>query len=134
MAVFTPLLDQSVVDQCLFILFEMTFGERVITVWIRCKIAKLFEVQAKDVRKLCEANDVPVISERFIANDATIFINSTSMKIYAYFLVFWSLYGIVAVLPYALKNTIYNVLDLFSKNFFGIFLSYLIVTSAHQMQ
>lgn len=75
-----------------------------------------------------------IMYERFIANDANMVINSTSMKIYAYFLVFWSLYGIVAVLPYALKNTIYNVLDLFSKNFFGIFLSYLIVTSAHQMQ
>ena len=74
-----------------------------------------------------------IMYERFIANDATIVINSTSMKIYAYFLVFWSLYGIVAVLPYALKNTIYNVLDLFSKNFFGIFLSYLIVTNAQQM-
>ena len=55
--------------------------------------------------------------------------NNTSLKIYAYFLVFWSLYGIVAVLPYALKNTIYNVLDLFSKNFFGLFLSYLIVSN-----
>ena len=78
-----------------------------------------------------------IMYERFIhnANNATsAIINGTSMKIYAYFLVFWSLYGIVAVLPYALKNTIYNVLDLFSKNFFGIFLSYLIVTSAHQMQ
>ena len=70
--------------------------------------------------------------DRFIANannpdnpDNT----NTSVKIYAYFLVFWSLYGIVAVLPYALKNTIYNVLDLFSKNFFGIFLSYLIVAN-----
>jgi bacteriorhodopsin len=72
-----------------------------------------------------------IMYERFIANDATIVINSTSMKIYAYFLVFWSLYGIVAVLPYALKNTIYNVLDLFSKNFFGIFLSYLIITNVN---
>ena len=78
-----------------------------------------------------------IMYERFIhnANNATgAILNSTSMKIYAYFLMFWSLYGIVAVLPYALKNTIYNVLDLFSKNFFGIFLSYLIVTNAHQMQ
>ena len=73
-----------------------------------------------------------IIYDRFIANannpdnpDNT----NTSVKIYAYFLVFWSLYGIVAVLPYALKNTIYNVLDLFSKNFFGIFLSYLIVSN-----
>jgi hypothetical protein len=71
-----------------------------------------------------------IMYERFVANDATIFINGTSMKIYAYFLVFWSLYGIVAMLPYALKNTIYNVLDLFSKNFFGLFLSYLIIANA----
>lgn len=73
-----------------------------------------------------------IIYERFVANNAnsSTSANRTSMKIYAYFLVFWSLYGIVAVLPYTLKNTIYNVLDLFSKNFFGIFLSYLIVSNA----
>ena len=67
-----------------------------------------------------------IIYERFIHNTN----NTTSIKIYAYFLVAWSLYGIVAVLPYTLKNTIYNILDLFSKNFFGIFLSYLIVANA----
>jgi len=79
-----------------------------------------------------------IIYERFVANDAihnngnnvNNVNNDTSLKIYAYFLVFWSLYGIVAVLPYALKNTIYNVLDLFAKNFFGLFLSYLIVSNA----
>jgi bacteriorhodopsin len=68
-----------------------------------------------------------IMYERFMTNDMNG--TSTSMKIYVYFLVFWSLYGIVAVLPYALKNTIYNVLDLFSKNFFGLFLSYLIVAN-----
>jgi bacteriorhodopsin len=76
-----------------------------------------------------------IMYERFVANDAmhnngTNGTNGTSLKIYAYFLVAWSLYGIVAVLPYALKNTIYNVLDLFSKNFFGIFLSYLLFSNA----
>jgi hypothetical protein len=71
-----------------------------------------------------------IIYERFVANDANMTINNTSLKIYVYFMVFWSLYGIVAVLPYTLKNTIYNVLDLFSKNFFGVFLSYLIVSNA----
>jgi bacteriorhodopsin len=69
-----------------------------------------------------------IMYERFVANDAIHNNNGISLKMYAYFLVAWSLYGIVAVLPYALKNTIYNVLDLFSKNFFGIFLSYLIVS------
>ena len=67
-----------------------------------------------------------IIYERFVNQTAS---SSTSMKIYTYFLVFWSLYGVVAVLPYTLKNTIYNVLDLFSKNFFGLFLSYLIIVN-----
>lgn len=49
------------------------------------------------------------------------------LKIFWYFFIFWSLYGIVALLPYYLKNALYNVLDLFAKNFFGIFLSYLII-------
>lgn len=43
-----------------------------------------------------------------------------------YFFFIWSLYGIVALLPYYLKNSLYNILDLFAKNFFGIFLSYII--------
>jgi hypothetical protein len=38
------------------------------------------------------------------------------------------LYGVAAVLPYGSKNAMYNVLDLFSKNFFGLFLGYLIYT------
>lgn len=69
-----------------------------------------------------------MIYERFIKTTGEV--NPTSMKIYVYFLVFWSLYGVVALLPYTIKNTIYNVLDLFSKNFFGVFLSYLIVSNA----
>jgi hypothetical protein len=32
-----------------------------------------------------------------------------------------------ALLPYKLKNNSYNILDLFAKNFFGIYLSYLLV-------
>jgi hypothetical protein len=43
-----------------------------------------------------------------------------------YFFFFWSLYGVVAILPYYVKNAFYNILDLFAKNFFGIFLSYII--------
>jgi hypothetical protein len=48
-------------------------------------------------------------------------------KLYFYFLFFWSLYGIAATFSYKLKNTCYNILDLFAKNFFGIFLTYLIL-------
>ena len=51
----------------------------------------------------------------------------TGNKIFWYFFFFWSLYGVVAVLPYYIKNAFYNILDLFSKNFFGLFLSYIII-------
>ena len=49
------------------------------------------------------------------------------VKMFWYFFFFWSLYGVVALLPYNLKNSLYNILDLFAKNFFGIFLSYIIL-------
>lgn len=38
----------------------------------------------------------------------------------------WSLYGVAAVLPAREKNISYNVLDVFAKNFYGVYLSYLI--------
>jgi hypothetical protein len=52
--------------------------------------------------------------------------NSSGYLLFWYFFFFWSLYGLVAVLPYYIKNAFYNILDLFAKNFFGIFLSYII--------
>ena len=56
-------------------------------------------------------------------------LSNDGFNLFLYFFIVWSLYGIVAVLPYKLKNTCYNFLDLFAKNFFGIFLSYLIFTN-----
>jgi len=54
--------------------------------------------------------------------------SKTGWKIFWYFFIFWSLYGISALLPYYIKNTFYNILDLFAKNFFGLFLSYVIIS------
>jgi hypothetical protein len=52
----------------------------------------------------------------------------TGFNLFLYFFVFWSLYGVAALFPYYLKNSFYNILDLFAKNFFGVFLSYIILT------
>jgi bacteriorhodopsin len=52
--------------------------------------------------------------------------NTNGYLLFWYFFVFWSLYGAVAILPYYIKNSFYNILDLFAKNFFGLFLSYII--------
>ena len=54
--------------------------------------------------------------------------NTSGYLLFWYFFIFWGLYGFVAVLPYYLKNALYNILDLFAKNFFGVFLSYTIIS------
>lgn len=38
------------------------------------------------------------------------------------FAILWSLYGVAALAPYYTKNISYNILDIFSKNFFEIFI------------
>lgn len=43
-----------------------------------------------------------------------------------FFFVTWSLYGISAFMPYILKNSMYNILDLLAKNATGLFLAYII--------
>lgn len=40
--------------------------------------------------------------------------------------IIWSLYGIAAVFDFNIKNASYNILDIFAKNFYGIFLYILI--------
>jgi hypothetical protein len=59
-------------------------------------------------------------------NYVTQTLSENGSLLFWYFFFFWSLYGVVAVLPYYIKNSFYNILDLFAKNFFGIFLSYII--------
>ena len=46
-----------------------------------------------------------------------------------YFFIVWGLYGVAACLSYKLKNVSYNILDLFAKNFFGLFLAYILYSS-----
>jgi hypothetical protein len=46
--------------------------------------------------------------------------------VFYWFVFFWSLYGVFALMNYTHKNIGYNILDIFSKNFFGLFLSYII--------
>ena len=51
-------------------------------------------------------------------------------KIFWYFSGIWAIYGIAAVLPYKIKNSMYNILDLFAKNFFGLFLAYVLYNAS----
>ncbi len=45
---------------------------------------------------------------------------------FTFMFIIWSLYGVAAMLPFYYKNISYNILDIFAKNFFGIFI-YIII-------
>lgn len=64
-----------------------------------------------------------IIYDKYVKN-ATGVNKSQIQQIFWYFFIFWSLYGVAAYMPYKPKNVGYNILDLFSKNFFGLFLAY----------
>ena len=42
--------------------------------------------------------------------------------LYWYFVIVWGLYGVASFLPYTAKNSMYNILDVFAKNIYGLFL------------
>lgn len=48
-----------------------------------------------------------------------------------YFTFVWGLYGIAALMSYEIKNIMYNILDLFAKNFFGLYLAYVLIVHYH---
>jgi bacteriorhodopsin len=52
--------------------------------------------------------------------------------IFNYFFVVWFIYGIAALMDYKTKNILYNILDLFAKNFFGLYLGFAILTSINE--
>jgi len=72
---------------------------------------------------------IPFLIYYYIIYKKYALLSNEGLTIFFYFFIVWSLYGIVAVLPYNIKNMCYNILDLFSKNFFGIFLTYLLFSN-----
>jgi hypothetical protein len=54
--------------------------------------------------------------------------SSENLPLFYFMFFVWTLYGISAWFGVALKNASYNILDIFSKNFYGVFLSILILS------
>ena len=52
--------------------------------------------------------------------------SSANMPIFIIMTTIWSIYGIAALFDFKVKNAFYNILDVFSKNFYGLFLAYLV--------
>ena len=48
-------------------------------------------------------------------------------KLYKFLVSVWSMYGIAAMMPANIKNVSYNLLDIVSKNFYGLYIYYKIL-------
>jgi hypothetical protein len=112
-----------------FDLFKKEFNT-IITVlslnWLMLLFGYLGEVKLIPVLLGVALGFIPFFIYYYIIYKKYALLSDEGLKIFYYFLIVWSAYGIVATLSYKIKNTLYNILDLFSKNFFGIFLTYLL--------
>ena len=66
-----------------------------------------------------------IIYKEYAYTENTTEINKTLFNV---MFVIWGLYGISALFPILYKNIGYNILDIFSKNFYGLFIYYNILT------
>ena len=58
------------------------------------------------------------IYDKFVLN------NEKNKKLFYFVFIIWSLYGVAAFFPDIQKNSCYNILDLISKNFYGLLIYY----------
>ena len=48
--------------------------------------------------------------------------DTVNSMLFWFMFIFWGMYGVAFCFSYATKNSMYNILDIFSKNFYGLFL------------
>ena len=51
--------------------------------------------------------------------------------LYTFLIIVWGLYGVAAVMSMNVKNLMYNILDIISKNFYGLFIFYKVLQVAN---
>lgn len=126
--------DNNVEDPLdFFELFNQEFYTIIIVLilnWLMLLFGYLGEINLMPVLLGVSLGFIPFLIYYYIIyKKYAILTNNEGLTMFLYFFIIWTLYGVVAILPYQIKNMCYNILDLFSKNFFGIFLSYLLFTN-----
>jgi hypothetical protein len=96
--------------------------------WLMLLFGYLTEINVLPIMLGVVLGFIPFLIYYYIIYSKYAILSHDGYKIFFYFLFFWSLYGVAALLPYHIKNMFYNILDLFSKNFVGLYLTYIIIT------
>lgn len=117
-----------------FTLFKKEFNTIIKVLllnWLMLLFGYLGEISVIPIILGVSLGFIPFLMYYYLIYEKYAILSKDGFKIFWYFFIFWSLYGIAALFPYKIKNMGYNLLDLFAKNFFGLFLSYLIFTNKY---
>ena len=100
----------------------------IIMDWSMLLFGYLGEINILSILSSTILGFIPFIIMFYIIYNKFAQVNTTTLQMFWYFVVVWGLYGIAALFNYKWKNTAYNILDLFAKNFCGLFLAYVSYT------
>jgi bacteriorhodopsin len=63
-----------------------------------------------------------IIYSKYVPKTTYKVIHRIKRGLFFYYFFIWSLYGVASFMPYIVKNSMYNILDVFAKNIYGLFL------------
>jgi bacteriorhodopsin len=121
-------LENNINEKIDFWDFIKTNSDNIINIFI-CNFFMLFfgylgEIEAIDI-KLSTTLGFLFFGMTFYIIYNNYAVKSKNAKQLFYFLItIWGVYGIAAIMSPHTKNNMYNILDLFAKNFFGLYLCY----------
>ena len=96
--------------------------------WTMMIIGLLGETKQISMNMASSIGFIPFVSyfgmiyHHFVPRDKNSDNFTVKIKVFWYYVIVWGLYGVASFFPYEQKNSMYNILDLFAKNFYGLFL------------
>jgi len=103
-------------------------GTIILLNWTMLLFGYLSEHGKIDARISTPLGFIPFVWMFYLMYDNYAKYTSVGVITFYYMSFIWGLYGFAALLKYNTKNVVYNLLDLFSKNFFALFLAYLLLS------
>jgi len=86
----------------------------------------LYEIDVLDLFTSNSMGFIGLIGSFYIIYDSFVVKNlDSNLPLFLFMSIIWGLYGIAAMFPSMEKNIFYNLIDTVSKNFYGIFLTYM---------
>ena len=105
-----------------------TIGIVLLLNWVMLYVGYKGEIGDMSVIKSVSLGFIPFIIYFYIIYNKYLLNSDYSANVlFYYFVTIWGIYGIAALFSYKVKNSFYNILDVFAKNFFGVYIAYLIL-------